>query len=189
MRYKGFLLISRTINDTVAFSVGYAIYAYLFALMSEIRFMEIALEEAVRAAERGEVPVGAVLVDHEGSILAQNGNRSIEYHDPAGHAEMIVLREAGQRLANYRLSGTSLYVTLESCIMCVGAMVHARIRRLVFGATDPKTGGVVSLYQIGQDRRLNHQLEVEGGLMADECGMLLQDFFRSRRNGRKRTEG
>ena len=123
--------------------------------------MELALEEAMSAAERGEVPVGAVLVDQKGNILARGGNRVIERCDPAGHAEMVVLREAARRIGNYRLSGTSLYVTLEPCAMCAGAMVHARISRLVFGATDPKTGAIVSLYNLADDPGETNNLQAE----------------------------
>ena len=150
--------------------------------MDDIDYMELALEEARRSAARGEVPIGAVLVDEEGNLLARNGNRSIELCDPSGHAEILVLREAGRRLANYRLTGTTLYVTLEPCVMCAGALVHARVRRLVYGAADPKTGGVVSVYGVGSDNRLNHLLEIQGGLLAEESAALLRDFFASRRS-------
>ncbi|HIJ78470.1 MAG: tRNA adenosine(34) deaminase TadA [Desulfobulbaceae bacterium] len=146
-------------------------------------FMELALDQASLAAERGEVPIGAVLVDGLGNILAENGNRTIELRDPSGHAEMLVLREAGQRIGNYRLTGTTLYVTLEPCVMCAGALVHARVERLVYGALDPKAGGVVSLFQVGSDNRLNHLLKVEGGLLAEESSTLLRDFFKRRRGG------
>lgn len=158
------------------------LYSLFSARVNDKDYMELALEEARGSAARGEVPIGAVLVDENGTILAQGGNRSIELADPGGHAEMLVLRSAGARMANYRLTGTTLYVTLEPCVMCAGALVHARVRRLVYGAADPKTGGVVSVYQVGTDNRLNHVLEVEGGLLAAESAALLQDFFRARRN-------
>ena len=145
--------------------------------------MEIALAEARLAAERGEVPIGAVLVDDAGQIIAQDGNRTIELCDPGAHAEMLVLRQAGRLLGNYRLPDTTLYVTLEPCVMCAGALVHARVSRLVYGAIDPKAGGVVSLFQVGQDTRLNHLLAVEGGLLAEESAILLKEFFRQRRGG------
>jgi len=145
--------------------------------------MEIALAQARAAAERGEVPIGAVLVDEAGRILAENGNRTIELADPSAHAEILVLREAGRIRGNYRLSGTTLYVTLEPCVMCAGAMVQARVSRLVYGADDPKAGGVVSLFQVGQDARLNHRFTVTGGLMAEESSGLLKEFFKQRRNG------
>jgi len=147
------------------------------------QYMEIALEEARRAAARGEVPIGAVLVSSGGQLIAQNGNRTIELCDPGAHAEMLVLRQAGKLLGNYRLPDTTLYVTLEPCVMCAGALVHARVSRLVYGALDPKAGGVVSLFQVGQDARLNHLLAVEGGLLAEESSSLLRDFFRQRRGG------
>ena len=143
--------------------------------------MQMALDEARMAADRDEVPVGAVIVDRKGKLLARNGNRSIELSDPGGHAEMLVLREAGYSVGNYRLTGSTLYVTLEPCVMCTGAMVHARVGKLVFGATDPKAGGVMSKYQVGQDSLLNHSLEVEGGLLAAESASLLRDFFKRRR--------
>jgi len=149
--------------------------------------MAIALDEARLAAARGEVPIGAVLVDSGGQIIAQDGNRTIELCDPGAHAEMLVLREAGRTLGNYRLSGTTLYVTLEPCVMCAGALVHARVSRLVYGAVDPKGGGVVSLFQVGRDARLNHLLVVEGGLLAEESATLLKDFFRQRRAGQVRA--
>jgi tRNA(adenine34) deaminase len=158
------------------------LYSFFPENVDDIDYMELALEEARRSAARGEVPIGAVLVDEEGNLLARNGNRSIELCDPSGHAEILVLREAGRRLANYRLTGTTLYVTLEPCVMCAGALVHARVRRLVYGAADPKTGGVVSVYGVGSDNRLNHLLEIQGGLLAEESAALLRDFFASRRS-------
>jgi tRNA(adenine34) deaminase len=145
--------------------------------------MEMALVEARAAGARGEVPVGAVLVGVDGEILARAGNRSIELHDPSGHAEMLALREAAQRVGNYRLPGAAIYVTLEPCAMCAGAFVHARLARLFYGAADPKTGAVESVYRIGTDGRLNHRLEVSGGLMAEESANLLREFFRLRRSG------
>lgn len=155
----------------------------LLAMDSPEQYMAVALAEARLAATRGEVPIGAVLVNNEGQIIAQNGNRTIELCDPGAHAEMLVLRQAGRLQGNYRLPGTTLYVTLEPCVMCAGALVHARVGRLVYGAVDPKAGGVVSLFQVGQDTRLNHLLAVEGGLLAAESATLLRDFFRERRNG------
>lgn len=151
--------------------------------------MQLALQEARKAAARGEVPVGAVLVDKAGTVLAANGNRTIESCDPTGHAEMLVLRAAGKQLNNYRLPGTILYVTLEPCAMCAAAMVHARIARLVFGTEDPKAGGVVSRYLIGGDGLLNHSFVVEGGHDAEECAALLKDFFKERRQQQKNMIG
>jgi tRNA(adenine34) deaminase len=144
-------------------------------------FMRRALEMAEKSSGRNEVPVGAVLVDEAGNILAAAGNSTVSSHDPAGHAEIRVLRLAAGRLANYRLPGTTMYVTLEPCAMCAAAMVHARIRRLVYGAADPKTGAVVSKYRIGSDGLLNHVLLVTGGVLAAECGHVLKNFFQKRR--------
>ena len=143
--------------------------------------MARALMQARTAAESGEVPVGAVLVDIAGHVLAEAGNDCIRSSDPAGHAEMRALRAAASRISNYRLPGCTLYVTLEPCAMCAAAMVHARIDRLVFGAVDPKSGAVVSRYRIGSDGLLNHRFVVTGGVLGEECSLLLKDFFRNRR--------
>lgn len=142
-------------------------------------WMQTALEHARQAARRGEVPVGAVLI--KDNVKLGNGyNSPISAYDPTAHAEIIAMREAAAKLKNYRLGGT-LYVTLEPCLMCMGAIIHSRIERLVFGASDPKTGAAESLYQVGTDSRLNHALVVEGGLLADESSQLLKDFFIKRR--------
>ncbi|NOX24892.1 MAG: nucleoside deaminase [Deltaproteobacteria bacterium] len=143
--------------------------------------MQAAYREAVRAAERGEVPVGAVLVDKNGVVLAQAGNSTIGMADPSAHAEILALRRAGQVLNNYRLPDTIMYVTLEPCLMCMGAMIHARVSHLVFAASDPKTGAARSCWQIGDDARMHHHLSVESGPLAAECGQLLRDFFKQRR--------
>jgi len=148
---------------------------------SEVRMMKLALERARKAGAEGEVPVGAVLVDHNGKVLASAGNSCVASHDPVGHAEIRVLRQAAILLGNYRLPETTLYVTLEPCAMCAAAMVHARIKRLVFGAVDSKAGGVVSKYHIGTDSRLNHSFSVTGGVLTEECGRLLKEFFQNRR--------
>jgi tRNA(adenine34) deaminase len=140
-----------------------------------------ALELARRAAAAGEVPVGAVVVAADGLILAEAGNTCVGDSDPSGHAEMVAVRLAGRRLGNYRLPGTTLYVTLEPCAMCAALLVHARIDRLVFGAFDPKAGAVVSRYRIGSDGLLNHSFTVTGGVLAEECGRLLREFFQNRR--------
>jgi tRNA(adenine34) deaminase len=147
----------------------------------DIKLMAIALAAAREAEVAQEVPVGAVLVDTEGRVVATAGNRTVSGHDPTGHAEIRVMRAAAAKLGNYRLPGTTLYVTLEPCTMCAAAMVHARIRRLVFGAVDPKAGAVVSKYRLGNDGMLNHSFLVTGGVLADECGQLLRNFFRKRR--------
>ena len=148
----------------------------------DLHFMHLALQEAQKAKDQGEVPVGAVIVDGAGIVLAQAGNRSIVDHDPAGHAEMVALRAAGRIFENYRLLDTTLYVTIEPCVMCAGAMVHARIGRLVFGALDPKAGAIVSQYRISGDGKLNHKLDVEGGVLANECAELLTSFFKRKRD-------
>ena len=147
------------------------------------RYMSIALQQADIAAQKQEVPVGAVLVLPDGSFHAGH-NAPISEHDASAHAEMRVIRTACQATGNYRLIGSTLYVTLEPCVMCAGAIVHARIARVVYGATDPKTGAVESLYRILDDTRLNHQPQVTGGLMAEECGQPLRAFFQHRRRER-----
>ena len=147
----------------------------------DIHFMEMALEEARRSRELDEVPVGVVLVAADGEVLARAGNRPVMDSDPTAHAEVVALRAAGKKVDNYRLINTTLYVTIEPCAMCAGAMIHARIGRLVFGALDPKTGGVVSRYNIGTDGKLNHVMKVEGGLLEEECAELLTSFFKERR--------
>lgn len=139
-----------------------------------------ALALAREAAARGEVPVGAVVV-REGRIVGRGGNAPINASDPTAHAEITALREAGRALGNYRLPGCELYVTLEPCAMCAGAIMHARIARLVFGANDPKTGACGSVVDLFANLRLNHHTEVIGGVRADECGRLLSDFFAARR--------
>jgi len=146
-------------------------------------WMEEALFQAKLAGESGEVPVGAVLVK-KGVLLASAGNMPVSLHDPTAHAEIRVLRMAAEKLNNYRLADTTLYVTLEPCLMCAGALIHARVKRVVFGAADPKTGALQSLYQIGLDGRLNHTLEVTGGVAADKCSSLLKEFFAARRKKR-----
>jgi len=145
------------------------------------RFMRAALAEAKVAAEAGEVPVGAVVV-RNGEIIGRGLNRPIQDQDPTAHAEILAIRAAAAHERNYRLSGTTLYVTLEPCAMCVGAMLHARVSRLVFGAYDPKAGAAGSVVDLCDDRRMNHRIEVNGGLYADRCGALLQRFFERRRN-------
>jgi len=142
--------------------------------------MRRALALAGKAREAGEVPVGAVVVV-DGEIVGEGWNHPVGSHDPTAHAEMQAIREAGHRIGNYRLVGANLYVTLEPCAMCAGAMVHARIARLVYGAADPKTGAAGSVFDIVRSPLLNHQVRVDGGVMAEECGDLLREFFRSRR--------
>lgn len=143
-------------------------------------FMRAALEEARAAAHEGEVPIGAV-VALNGAIIARGQNRVLRDVDPSGHAEMVALRAAAQATDNYRLVDCDLYVTLEPCAMCSGAMIHARLHRLVFGAADPKAGAAGSVLEVINHPKLNHQMAVTSGILAEECGSLLRDFFRERR--------
>jgi tRNA(adenine34) deaminase len=145
--------------------------------------MEQALIEARKGLEMGEVPVGAVLAGSEGEILARSCNQPIYLKDPTAHAEILTLRKGGEVRNNYRLQDTTLVVTIEPCVMCMGAALNARIERLVFGTFDPKAGAAGSLYDMAQDKRLNHRIEVISGIMEKECKNLLQDFFRMRRTG------
>lgn len=143
--------------------------------------MGLALEAGRAGLAAGEVPVGAVLVGEGGEILARTFNRPISFCDPTAHAEILALREGARVRGNYRLLGSSLYVTIEPCIMCLGGLLHARVRRLVFGAPDPKGGACVSLYRLPEDSRFNHRLEVTGGVREAECRELMQEFFKGRR--------
>jgi tRNA(adenine34) deaminase len=143
-------------------------------------WMREALTLAQKAEAEGEVPVGAVIV-RGGEIIGRGWNHPIAAHDPTAHAEIIALRAAAQQLENYRLTDTTLYVTLEPCAMCAGAMVHARVGRLVFGASDPKAGAAGTVFNLVQASALNHRLEVTSGVLADECGAILKRFFESRR--------
>jgi tRNA(adenine34) deaminase len=152
--------------------------------MSDQDFMRAALDLAREAQERGEVPVGAVVV-RDGRIIAQGANRNITDNDPAGHAEILALREAGQVLGNHRLTGCSLFVTIEPCAMCAGALVHARLARLIYGASDPKAGAVQSVMQVLNHPALNHRMEVTVGVLAEECSAILQSFFRERRTAKE----
>ena len=143
--------------------------------------MRLAIEQAHAAQAQGEVPVGAVVVDSRGDVLGVGFNRTIQDHDPTGHAEIVALRAAAQHLANYRLPDATLYVTLEPCAMCMGAIMHARLARVVFAASDPKTGACGSVINLPQESRLNHHTEVIGGVLGQECGETLREFFRQRR--------
>lgn len=147
---------------------------------TDIRWMQRALELAEQGAAQGEVPVGCVIV-RDDAVIGEGWNRPISSNDPTAHAEIIALRDAAQRVGNYRLSGATLYVTLEPCLMCAGAVVHARIRRLVFGASDPKRGAVNSTIHALETQGLNHRVEVCGGVLENDCGTRLQAFFRARR--------
>jgi tRNA(adenine34) deaminase len=144
------------------------------------QYMRMAIEQAQLAAQSGEVPVGAVLVK-DGQVISKAFNKPIANHDPSAHAEMLALREAALTEENYRIPGSTLYVTLEPCAMCSGAMLHARIDRVVYGASDPKTGAAGSVLDIFASKQINHQTSVEGGMMSEECGQLLRDFFKGRR--------
>jgi len=144
------------------------------------QFMQEAISSAKKAELQGEVPVGAVVV-YEGQIVASGHNQPIERHDPTAHAEIAALRAAAQVLGNYRLPGCTLYVTLEPCAMCAGAMLHARLARVVYGAADPKTGACGSVINLFAEEKLNHHTTISDGVMAEECGQLLRDFFIKRR--------
>jgi tRNA(adenine34) deaminase len=150
-------------------------------LSVEEAFMRAALEEAERGLLGGEVPVGAVVVQ-DGAIVGGAHNAPIALNDPTAHAEILALREAGRKLGNYRLTGATLYVTVEPCPMCCGAVLQARVARVVYGAADPKAGAVESLYQLLDDARVNHRVETLGGVLAGECGALLREFFETKRS-------
>jgi len=147
---------------------------------TDLDHIQAAIAEARAAEMEGEVPIGAVIV-FEDKIIARGSNRVLRDHDPTAHAEIVALRHAARALGNYRLDGCTLYTTLEPCAMCAGAITHARISRLVYGADDPKAGAVVSIMSVLNHPQLNHKLEVVGGVLAEECGALLQIFFRARR--------
>jgi tRNA(adenine34) deaminase len=149
-------------------------------VIDDEQWMRLALEEAGLAAKEGEVPVGAVIL-WKNQVLASNHNRSIISNDPTAHAEILAIREASEKMKNYRLPEMTLYVTLEPCIMCAGAILQARLARLVYGTSDPKGGAVTSLYSLVQDRRLNHFVEVTGGVLQTSCAEVLSGFFREKR--------
>jgi tRNA(adenine34) deaminase len=150
------------------------------------RFMADALDEARRAGAAGEVPIGAVVVI-DGAVVGRGGNGPIGRHDPTAHAEIVALRDAAQRVGNYRLPGSTVYVTVEPCMMCVGALVHARVARLVFGTREPKAGAVVSTQHAHEHPALNHRLEVVEGVDEDACRDVVQEFFRTRREAARRA--
>jgi tRNA(adenine34) deaminase len=154
--------------------------------MTDHDYMRLALAQAQEARAAGEVPVGAVVVK-DGEVIATGFNQPISRHDPTHHAEIAALRAAAMAIGNYRLPGCTLYVTLEPCVMCAGAMMHARIARVVFGARDPKTGACGSVLDLFANTQLNHHAEVVGGVLADDCGTMLSDFFAERRQ-QSRTE-
>jgi tRNA(adenine34) deaminase len=148
---------------------------------TDIKFMGIALEMAKAALEKDETPVGAVLINNHGNIISKAFNMPISLCDPTAHAEILCIREAGKKIGNYRLNSATLYVTIEPCPMCAGAIVHARIKRLVFGGFDIKAGACGTIYNIVNDSRLNHRAEVVSGVLQHECVSVLQDFFRKKR--------
>jgi tRNA(adenine34) deaminase len=152
--------------------------------MTDADYMRHALKLASQAQDAGEVPVGAVVVQ-DGVIIGRGFNAPISRHDPSAHAEMMALRDAAQNIGNYRLVGCELFVTLEPCLMCVGAMFHARIGRVMFGAHDPKTGAAGSVFNLFAETRLNHHARIHGGVLADECGLMLSNFFALRRAQQK----
>jgi tRNA(adenine34) deaminase len=149
-------------------------------LPDDLTWMELALAEARMAADAGEVPVGALVINN-GEIIGRAGNRNLRDHDPTAHAEILALRQAAQHLGNHRLTGCTLYATIEPCAMCAGAVIHARIARLVYGAKDPKAGAAGSILEVINHPRLNHKMEVVSGVLGDRCSQILQDFFRRRR--------
>ena len=152
-------------------------------MLEDLEFLRAAIDEAKAAERDGEVPVGAVVV-FEGAIVGRGNNRVLRDSDPTAHAEIVAMRAAGQMLGNYRLERCTLYVTLEPCAMCAGAILHARIQRLVYAATDPKAGACGSVLSVMNHPQLNHKVQVEAGLLAEECGALLTNFFRARRQAR-----
>jgi tRNA(adenine34) deaminase len=148
---------------------------------ADIEFMRIALAEAEKGRELEEVPIGACIVSAEGELLARASNRTITNNDPTAHAEILALRGAAEKLRNYRLTGATLYTTVEPCAMCAGALVNARISRLVFGAHDERFGAVETKFRLCDSQELNHRMDIESGVLADECRRLMQEFFRERR--------
>ena len=147
-------------------------------------YMNKALQEALKAYAMGEIPVGAVVVSSEGNVLSKAHNETISRHDPSAHAEIIAMRKAARILKNYRLHKTRIYVTIEPCVMCAGALIHARVDEVIFGVSDPKWGGLTSLYQLGNDHRLNHRLKIISGVLETECGSIMQRFFQEKRNAK-----
>lgn len=145
------------------------------------QMMQVALTEAEKAGQNQEVPIGAVLVAQTGEILAKAYNRTIALADPTGHAEILALRAAAQKIKNYRLLNTTLYVTVEPCVMCMGAIIHARVARVVYGAPDPKWGALGSIYNFADGMTFNHHPEIVAGICEDRCRAIIQDFFRARR--------
>lgn len=155
--------------------------------MTDQQWMRYALYRAIQAGERGEVPVGAVIV-LEGELIAEGSNEPIAASDPTAHAEIVAIRRAAELMRNYRLTGATLYVTIEPCQMCVGAMIHARIARLVYGAPEPKAGAIESAMRAHEHPALNHRLEIQGGVLEAECREVMQRFFEGRRQAQRGTK-
>lgn len=151
-------------------------------------WMQKAIEIARETGKLDEVPIGACLINEEGEILAEAGNRTISNNDPTAHAEILVLREAASKIGNYRLTDTTVYTTIEPCAMCAGALVNARVKRLVFGAPDERFGAVESVFRLCDTSSLNHQIEIKSGILADQCRKLMQDFFEEKRKAKKTSE-
>lgn len=151
--------------------------------MTDEDFMRFALAEARQAADEDEVPIGAVLVAADGTVLVKTHNQTITQCDPTAHAEILAIRSAAEALGNFRLLNTTLYVTIEPCIMCMGALLHARVSKIIYGAKDPKWGAAGSCFNLSADPRLNHVIDVEGGVLEKECRELIQTFFKAKRAG------
>ena len=149
--------------------------------MPHEKIMHLALEEAGKARQKKEIPVGAVLVSATGEIMAKAHNQTVGPHDPTGHAEILTIREAAQKIKNYRLLNTILYVTIEPCVMCMGAIIHARITRVVYGASDPKWGSLGSVYNFAEEKKFNHHPEIVAGICEQQCRLIMQTFFKERR--------
>jgi len=154
-------------------------------MKSHQTYMKIALGEAEKAYEKGEIPIGAMIITNDGRILGKSHNETITRNDPTAHAEILALRQAAETVNNYRLIETKMYVTIEPCLMCAGALIHARVEEIIFGAFDPKWGALKSLYQVGEDDRLNHQIKVTSGILESDCGEIIQRFFEERRGDKK----
>lgn len=151
-------------------------------MKTDADYMQLAINEAQKAALMDEVPVGAIIIDDMNKIIGTGYNQPISLNDPTAHAEILALRMAAQNLNNYRLLNTTIYVTLEPCIMCMSAIIHARVKRLVFGADDPKWGGAGSLYDLASDKRLNHNVETDSGILSYETSNIIKNFFKNKRS-------
>lgn len=191
-RFWGILLLEQAVSFFLFFAIMFIkpqiTQCSLTISEQDIHFMRYALELADRAEAIGEIPVGAALVDQEGNIIGEGWNQVIQLSDPSAHAEMLAIRQAGKVQRNYRLLDCTLYVTLEPCTMCAGAILHSRLRRLVFGASDYKTGAIGSRFHLFEDYKMNHFLEIRGGVLAEECSQKISRFFQRRRQEQKRQK-